>query len=233
VADLDEPVNWEERIKVLQEQIDEMKKLQREEQLGRRKALRDRVDELGSLPESERKSAIQEQIEDIKQLYREQQDRQKALLQQLNEMKQQEKEQRKERKRDLRLGFVLKLGKARDETAPVQGHPIPQDQWEVEARKGFLKMHILLALSTRPAHGYELMQWISNHTGHAWTPSPGSMYPALDALESRGFISCQGDGRRKVYSLTSKGEDVMARMKKKQEEQFLEMKTFMSALFDE
>jgi DNA-binding PadR family transcriptional regulator len=59
------------------------------------------------------------------------------------------------------------------------------------------------------------------------------MYPALDSLESRGFIACQGDGRRKVHSLTTKGKDFLTQMNKKREEQFLEMKTFMSTLLDE
>jgi DNA-binding PadR family transcriptional regulator len=66
-----------------------------------------------------------------------------------------------------------------------------------------------------------------------WTPSPGSMYPALEALETKGFISCQGDGRRKVYSLTPKGQNVLDEIKKKRDEQFLEIKAFMSALFGE
>ncbi len=77
------------------------------------------------------------------------------------------------------------------------------------------------------------MHSIGHHTGHMWRPSPGSMYPALESLESKGFISCQGDGRRKVYSLTPKGQNVLVRIRKKHDEQFLEMKAFMSALLGE
>jgi DNA-binding PadR family transcriptional regulator len=54
-----------------------------------------------------------------------------------------------------------------------------------------------------------------------------------DTLESKGFISCLDDGRRKVYSLTARGQDVLGRISKKRDEQFQEMKTFMSALFEE
>ncbi len=110
-----------------------------------------------------------------------------------------------------------------------------QDQWDVEVRKGFLKMHILGVLADGPSHGYEIMQRIGHHTGDMWRPSPGSLYPALETLESNGFISCDGqeDGRRKVYSLTPKGQDVLGQMKKKREEQMSEMKAFMSALFGE
>jgi DNA-binding PadR family transcriptional regulator len=59
------------------------------------------------------------------------------------------------------------------------------------------------------------------------------MYPALESLETGGFITCQGDGRRKIYSLTSKGENLMDQVQKKQQEQFLEMKAFLSDIFDE
>ena len=59
------------------------------------------------------------------------------------------------------------------------------------------------------------------------------MYPALEALESRGYISCQGDGRRKVYSLTPKGEETLAQIQKKYQEKFLEMKAFLADIFGE
>lgn len=108
-----------------------------------------------------------------------------------------------------------------------------QDRRDAETRKGFLKLHILGVLADGPSHGYEIMHRISYHTGHMWTPSPGSMYPALDALETKGFISRQGDGRRKVYSLTLKGQNVLEGIKKKRDEQLLEMKAFMSTLFEE
>ena len=104
---------------------------------------------------------------------------------------------------------------------------------DVEVRKGFLKFHILGVLKSGPTHGYEIMHRISHHTGHVWRPSPGSMYPALESLETAGYITCQGDGRRKVYSLTPKGENIMDQVQKKQQEQFLEMKAFLSGIFDE
>lgn len=44
------------------------------------------------------------------------------------------------------------------------------------------------------------------------------MYPALESLEAKGFIACQGDERRKVYSLTPKGESVVDQIQKKYHE---------------
>ncbi len=101
-----------------------------------------------------------------------------------------------------------------------------------EQRKGFLKLHIVQALDEGPSHGYELMQWISRHTDNAWTPSNGSMYPALESLESKGIISGQGDGRRKIYSLTPKGQKILDRIQKKHDEQHIELKSYTSTQFD-
>jgi len=148
-------------------------------------------------------------------------------------MKRLEQAEHLENKKGLRLGFVLKPGKTCGRDGRTKDPGFLQDQGDVEAHKGFLKLHILGVLSGGPSHGYEIMHRISHHTGHMWRPSPGSMYPALETLETKGFISCQGDGRRKVYSLTSKGQNVLDEIKKKRDEQFLEIKAFMSALLGE
>lgn len=241
MAGLDESVDLDERIKALQKEIEEMKRQQQEEQLERRKVIKDQLCDMRTLEsdkQKERKKSIEEQIDEIKRLYGEQQARQKALLAQIEEMKKQEKAEKKANKKALRFGFMLKLAKPCEESlAPDRAKDIQplQDQWDVEVRKGFLKMHILGVLADGPSHGYEIMQRLGHHTGDMWRPSPGSLYPALETLESNGFISCQGqeDGRRKVYSLTTKGQEVLAQMAKKREEQLSEMKAFMSALFGE
>lgn len=236
VSGLNDPADRDERIKALQGQIDEMKRQQRDEQLERRRAIKDRLDQMKPLQadeRQERKIAIQEQIEEIKRLHKEQQERQKALLEEIEEMKRQEQAERTEKKKGLRLGFVLKLGKSGSEDDRVKDLGFLQDHGDTEARKGFLKLHILGVLAEGPSHGYEIMHMIGYHTGYMWKPSPGSMYPALETLESGGFISCQGDGRRKVYSLTPKGLSVLGEIRKKHDEQYLEMKGFMSALFNE
>jgi DNA-binding PadR family transcriptional regulator len=133
---------------------------------------------------------------------------------------------------------VARMDMAREEHVKKHHPDRIHDQFEflqsdIEVRKGFLKFHILGVLKSGPTHGYEIMHRISHHTGHVWRPSPGSMYPALESLETGGFITCQGDGRRKIYSLTSKGENLMDQVQKKQQEQFLEMKAFLSDIFDE
>ncbi len=236
MAGLDEPVGLEEQIKSLQRQIEEMKRQHQDEQLQRREAIKGQPGDIKSLQadeRQERKRVIEEQIEEIKQLHKEQQERQKALLEEMVEMKQLEQAERNANKKGLRLGFALKLGKQCGKDERTKDLEFLQDRGDVEARKGFLKLHILDVLTEGPSHGYEIMHRISHYTGSPWTPSPGSMYPALDALETKGFISRQGDGRRKVYSLTPKGQNVLDEITKKRNEMFQEMKAFMSALFDE
>jgi DNA-binding PadR family transcriptional regulator len=240
VEGVNDNVDGDDRRKALQGQFDEMRRHQRDDEIERRKSIQTQLDEMKKLQkeeQQERKKAIDIQIEELKRLHREQQDSQRAVLDKINELKRLDREKQNERRKTLREQFAEKMGQMREEHErehhPAAGQEHQFMQGDPETRKGFLKIHILLALSIRPAHGYELMHWISHHTGHAWTPSPGSMYPALDSLESKGFIDCQGDGRRKVYSLTPKGLEVMVEMKKKQEEQFLEMKAFMSTLLDE
>jgi DNA-binding PadR family transcriptional regulator len=228
-----------ERRKALQGQLDEMRRLNRDKQVEWRNAIKTEYDEIRQLPREERelrKKALEDQLIALRRQHQEQQEQRRALEDQLREISRQQAAERSERK-TLREQLVEKVEKAREEHIQKHHSSSPEalqfQQMDNELRKGFLKQHILLALSFRPAHGYELMHWVSHHTGHSWTPSPGSMYPALESLESKGFITSMGDGRRRVYSLTPKGDDVIAQLRKKREEQFLEMKAFMSALLDE
>jgi len=75
---------------------------------------------------------------------------------------------------------------------------------------GFLKLAILKLVSVRPMHGYALMKDIDRLSDHTWKPSPGSVYPALRELQSSGLIAQEVVGRKRVYRLTSEGENVLA-----------------------
>ena len=188
--------------------------------------------------EKERKKILQEQIQAIVEKQKqEDNERKKALQEQIDAIMQKQKEEDDDRKRSVQEQLAARMDMAREEHVK-QHHPDRiHEQFEFmqdgEVRKGFLKFHILGVLKSGPTHGYEIMHRISHHTGHVWRPSPGSMYPALESLETEGFITCQGDGRRKVYSLTPKGENIMDQVQKKQQEQFLEMKAFLSGIFNE
>lgn len=85
------------------------------------------------------------------------------------------------------------------------------------APRGLLFLYILHRLSTKPSHGYEILRDVEVRTGGAWRPKPGALYPMLKKMVSAGFIECQHQEEasdQKVYSLTTKGKDMLETMKK-------------------
>lgn len=55
------------------------------------------------------------------------------------------------------------------------------------------------------------MQAIAERSGGQWEPSPGSIYPALSALQDEGLIQMEADeSNRSVAHLTDAGEKYLA-----------------------
>jgi DNA-binding PadR family transcriptional regulator len=71
--------------------------------------------------------------------------------------------------------------------------------------RGDVRDLLLAALLDGPAHGYELMSRLEERTGGRWRPSPGSVYPSLQALEDQGLAASTDANGRKVYELTEAG----------------------------
>jgi DNA-binding PadR family transcriptional regulator len=101
------------------------------------------------------------------------------------------------------------------------------DVFNNEIRKGFLKMILMKIIKEKPTHGYEIIQMIREKSGGRWTPSPGSVYPALEYLESKGYIASEEIERKKVYTITPKGEQLIELMRKKREEMLKELTAFL------
>ncbi len=76
--------------------------------------------------------------------------------------------------------------------------------------RGDIRTAILVALTTEPMHGYQIIQAIEASTNGAWKPSPGSIYPTLQLLADEGLVSSEQVGERKVYSLTDSGREAAA-----------------------
>jgi DNA-binding PadR family transcriptional regulator len=73
-------------------------------------------------------------------------------------------------------------------------------------RKGDVRAAILDLLAEGGQwNGYQLIQEIAGRTSGVWRPSAGSVYPALQQLEDEGLIGPQGEGRRRMYTLTDEG----------------------------
>lgn len=71
---------------------------------------------------------------------------------------------------------------------------------------GELRVVILDILSRSASHGYELIKAIENLTQGNYSPSPGVVYPTLDALQAQGFIIIdeEENGRKKI-AITESG----------------------------
>jgi DNA-binding PadR family transcriptional regulator len=77
-----------------------------------------------------------------------------------------------------------------------------------------IKMMVLKELNNQEQSGYDLIKKI-NMNGNK--PSPGYIYPLLQDLEKRGFVSCMEEKRRKVYSITKEGKKFLDNLTKTHE----------------
>jgi len=81
--------------------------------------------------------------------------------------------------------------------------------------KGFIRYHVLEALSQKPMSGSELMENIERNTGGFWKPSPGSIYPLLSWLQDNGYIKeLPVENGLKRYELTESGKLLLDEQKK-------------------
>jgi DNA-binding PadR family transcriptional regulator len=70
---------------------------------------------------------------------------------------------------------------------------------------GRLRLFLLLLLAERPNHGYELIRLLEDRFLGLYTPSAGTIYPRLAALEEEGLVEHDEIEGRKVYRLTDAG----------------------------
>ncbi len=88
-----------------------------------------------------------------------------------------------------------------------RGWPFGPDGGGPRARagRGDVRTAILALLAEEPRHGYQIIQDITTRSGGAWKPSPGSVYPALSALQDEGLVDDEKIEGRRVFSLTTAG----------------------------
>jgi transcriptional regulator len=79
-----------------------------------------------------------------------------------------------------------------------------------ETLKGHLDMLLLAAVRGEPAHGYAIAERLRARSDGAFDLPEGTLYPALHRLERAGLLASRwsevNGRRRRVYSLTRKGE---------------------------
>lgn len=73
-------------------------------------------------------------------------------------------------------------------------------------RRGELKAAVLEVVAEHgPTHGYAVLNALGDAMGSSWRPSPGSVYPALLALEDLGLIAAVDGDDSRIYTITPTG----------------------------
>ena len=78
------------------------------------------------------------------------------------------------------------------------------------ARRGVVRAAILDVLQGEPLNGYQVISAISERTGGAWKPSPGSVYPTISQLEDEGLVEADDERGRRTLRLTDAGREYVA-----------------------
>lgn len=76
---------------------------------------------------------------------------------------------------------------------------------------GDLHLIVLHLIDEKPRHGYEVIKAIAALVNGAYTPSPGTIYPALTLLEEQGYVLAQAcEGKKKLHTITDAGRAYLA-----------------------
>lgn len=76
-------------------------------------------------------------------------------------------------------------------------------------RHGELPLVLLSLVATQPRHGYEIMSELTRLFAPRYKASPGSVYPAIEALQAEDLISGREEAGRTVYSITAAGSQAL------------------------
>jgi DNA-binding PadR family transcriptional regulator len=105
-------------------------------------------------------------------------------------------------------GRPFKRGRRRfagDRMGPFFGHG-------GRAARGDMRSAVLILLGEAPMHGYQIIGELTERSGGAWKPSPGSVYPTLQHMEDEGLVHSERAEGRNVYTLTDAGRSALAEL---------------------
>ncbi|PGY09061.1 PadR family transcriptional regulator [Bacillus sp. AFS031507] len=77
-------------------------------------------------------------------------------------------------------------------------------------RRGLIQIAVLQLLKEEPRHGYEVMKLLEERSKGVYSPSAGTIYPALQDLSERGLISIDEQTDKKVCTLTPDGLEFLS-----------------------
>ncbi|MBS7656004.1 PadR family transcriptional regulator [Candidatus Bathyarchaeota archaeon] len=93
--------------------------------------------------------------------------------------------------------------------------------WIKEVYKGYLRLVILMLLTKKPMHGYEIMNEVEARTLGFWRPTAGGVYPLLKKMEKKKEVKSKwikiSKRDRKIYEITVNGKRKLQNALKKQE----------------
>lgn len=100
--------------------------------------------------------------------------------------------------------------------------PKGQGRGKLDIPQGTLDLLILTILGREPMHGYGISQRLKALTSGTFEINPGSLFPALYALERDGKLRCverlsENNRRARYYSLTARGRRQLEREEKRWE----------------
>lgn len=85
-----------------------------------------------------------------------------------------------------------------------------KEYWKSLVNMSLSRLLILRSLHRQPSHGYVVLQEVEEFTSGCCVPTYGTIYPVLKELENGGYCTSSyeivGKRKRKVYTLTERGE---------------------------
>lgn len=77
-------------------------------------------------------------------------------------------------------------------------------------KHGELPLVLLALVAENPRHGYEIMSELTRLFGPRYRASPGSVYPAIEALQTEHLIAGEAVGDKTIYRITPTGDEALA-----------------------
>lgn len=77
-------------------------------------------------------------------------------------------------------------------------------------RHGELPLVLLALVDEQPRNGYEIMAELTHLFGPRYRASPGSIYPAVEALAVEGLIEGSERGGRTIFQITESGRQALS-----------------------
>lgn len=96
---------------------------------------------------------------------------------------------------------------------------------------GDIRFAVLKLISEEPSHGYKIAKAIQHKLRGAYSPSSGVLYPTLKLLEQLGYILGErAEGKRKIYSVTARGQAILVQNQEIVEALFRRTGTFIACI---